>query len=110
MMLAEQRSIGTKLLHVYVRYYSILKDFLIACHHKTYIMSPLFLLLMSSCHFNMFCFMLDNTIMLTVCVTNIECLLIGIGLGTGGAEGASAPPPPISKVGGWSMFQPPTFG
>ena len=24
----------------------------------------------------MFCFMLDNTIMLTVCVTNSECLLI----------------------------------
>ena len=23
----------------------------------------------------MFCFMLDNTIMLTVCVTNIECLI-----------------------------------
>ena len=26
----------------------------------------------------MFRFILDNTIMLTVCVTNIECLLIGV--------------------------------
>ena len=46
-MLTEQRSIGTKLLHVYVFYYFILKAFLIACHYKTYIMSILFLLLMS---------------------------------------------------------------
>ena len=39
----------TKLLHVYVLYYYfILKDFLIACHYKTYIMPTLFLLLMSS--------------------------------------------------------------
>ena len=47
-MLTEQRSIGTKLLHVYVLYYFILKDFLIACHYKTYIMPTLFLLLMIS--------------------------------------------------------------
>ena len=63
---------GTKLLHVYVLYYFILKDFSIACHYKTYIMPTLFLLLMSSYA------ILTCTIMLTVCVTNIECLLIGI--------------------------------
>ena len=77
-MLTEQRSIVPNLLHVYVLYYFILKDFLIACHYKTYIMPTLFLLLMSSyAIINMFCFILDNTIMLTVWVTNIECLLIG---------------------------------
>ena len=44
----DQRSIGTKLLHVYVLYYVILKAFLIACHYKTYIISTLLLLLKSS--------------------------------------------------------------
>ena len=34
---------GTKLLHVYVLYYFILKVFLIACHYKTYIMLTFFL-------------------------------------------------------------------
>ena len=34
--------------YIYVLYYLILKDFLIACHYKTCIMPTLFLLLMSS--------------------------------------------------------------
>ena len=49
-------------------YYFVLKAFLIACHYKTYIMPILFLLLMSS-YAILTCFMLDNTIMLTVCVS-----------------------------------------
>ena len=36
------------------------------------------LLLMSSYYILTCFFMLDNTIKLTVCVTNIECLLIGV--------------------------------
>ena len=51
-MLTEQRSVGTTLLHVYVIYYIILKDFLIV-----YIAFVIHEYLR---RFNMFCFILDN--------------------------------------------------
>ena len=77
-MLTEQRSTCTELIHVY---YFIFNALWIACHYKTYIIPTLFLLLMSSAtcvnsceYLNLLNFMLDNTIMLTVCVTNIEWL------------------------------------
>ena len=48
LMFSLKHSKEVAVIHVYVLYYFILMDFLIACHYKRYIMSTLFWLLMSS--------------------------------------------------------------